>query len=159
VLSQQTEYPRKPTTQIDVRLEKSESFSVFVRIPEWAGPKTSILVNGKKGEGTPHPGQFARIHRTWKKGDRIEVEFDMPTRLEAVDPQHPKVMAAVHGPLALFAVGEVPAKVRAAELASAVQVSPGSTDWQAKTNSGVITMRPFSAIRDEHYRLYLDVEV
>jgi uncharacterized protein len=158
ILTQQTEYPHRPTTQIEVSPEKAESFSVFVRIPKWAGAKTSIAVNGKKGQGTPYPGQFARIHRTWKKGDRIEVEFDMPTRLEAVDPQHPKLMAAVHGPLALFAVGDVPATIRAAELASVAQVTPGSTDWQASTDSGVIAMRPFTAIHDEHYRLYLNVE-
>jgi hypothetical protein len=158
VLTQQTEYPLRPTTQIEVNPDKSESFSVFIRVPAWAGAKTSIAVNGKKGEGTPYPGQFARIHRAWKKGDRIEVEFDMPTRLEAVDPQHPKLMAAVHGPLALFAVGDVPAKVQAKELSSVAQTTAGSTDWQAKTSSGVITMRPFTAIEDEHYRLYLEVD-
>ena len=80
-------------------------------------------MNGKKAEGTPYPGQFARIHRTWKKSDRIEVEFDMPTRLEAVDPQHPETMAVVHGPLALFAVGDIPTTVRPSELASVAQVS------------------------------------
>jgi uncharacterized protein len=82
----------------------------------------------------------------------------MPTRLEAVDPLHQKLMAAVHGPLALFAVGQIPATVRAEEFASVAQVSPGSMDWQAKTSSGVIRMRPFTAIQDEHYRLYLNVE-
>jgi uncharacterized protein len=158
VLTQQTEYPHHPTTQIEVSPDKSGSFSIFVRVPEWAGPKTSISVNGKKGEGTPYPGQFARIHRTWKKGDRIEVEFDMPTRLEAVDPLHPKLMAAVHGPLTLFAVGEIPGTIRPDELSSVAQVSSGSTEWQAKTSSGIITMRPFIAIRDEHYRLYLNVQ-
>ena len=117
-----------------------------------------MAVNGRRGEGTPYPGQFARIHRTWRKGDRIEIEFDMPTRLEAVDPQHPKLMAAVHGPLALFAVGDLPAKVRPEELASVAQVSAGSTDWEAKTSTGTMVMRPFAAIHDEHYRLYLDVE-
>ncbi|MBS1801884.1 MAG: glycoside hydrolase family 127 protein [Acidobacteria bacterium] len=157
-LTQQTEYPHRPSTQIEVSPDRSESFSVFLRIPQWAGPKTSINVNGKKVEGPSAPGQFARIHRTWKKGDRIEVEFDMPTRLEAVDPQHPNLMAAVHGPLALFAVGEVPAKVQAKELASVAQTAAGSTEWQAKTSSGVISMRPFTAIKDEHYRLYMDVE-
>ena len=158
VLNQQTGYPHQPTTQIEVSPDKSESFSIFVRIPEWAGPKTSVTVNARRTQGAPYPGQFARIHRTWKKGDRIEIEFDMPTRLEAVDPQHPKLMAAVHGPLALFAVGEIPATVRAQELASVTQVSPGSTDWQAKASAGVISMRPFMAIQDEQYRLYLDVE-
>jgi uncharacterized protein len=156
-LTQKTEYPFRPTTQIEVEPDNSATFAVFVRIPEWAGPKTFIAVNGKRAETTPYPGQFARIHRTWKKGDRIEVEFEMPTRLEAVDPQHPKVMAAVYGPLALFAVGEVPATVRAEELGSVARVAGSSTDWQAKTASGVIKMRPFTAIRDEHYRLYFNI--
>ncbi len=82
----------------------------------------------------------------------------MPITLQAVDPQHPKLVAVVRGPLALFAVGEVPATVRPEELASVAQVSDGSTNWQAKTATGNIAMRPFIAINDEHYRLYLNVE-
>jgi hypothetical protein len=82
----------------------------------------------------------------------------MPTTLEAVDPQHPKLVAAVHGPLALFAVDRIPATVRPQELAAVTQVDPGSTEWQMKTAAGVISMRPFTAINDEHYRLYLNVE-
>jgi DUF1680 family protein len=158
VLTQRTEYPHRPTTQIEVATDKSATFAIFVRIPAWAGPKTAIAVNGKHASTSLPPGQFARIFRTWKKGDRIEVEFDMPTTLEAVDPQHPKRMAAVHGPLALFAVGEIPATVRPQELAAVAQAAPGSTDWQAKTTTGVVTMRPFTAIGDEHYRLYLNME-
>jgi uncharacterized protein len=131
---------------------------VFVRIPEWAGSKTTIAVNGKRAATSTTPGQFARIHRTWRKGDRIEVEFDMSTRLQSVDPQHPKLVAAVHGPLALFAVGKIPATVRPEELASVAQVATGSTTWQAKTATGNIEMRPFTAIDDEHYRLYQNIE-
>jgi len=67
-------------------------------------------------------------------------------------------MAGVHGPLALFAVGQVPAKVRPSELSSVAQISSGSTEWQTKTASGVINLRPFTAIQDEHYRLYMEVE-
>ncbi|HXS76633.1 MAG TPA: beta-L-arabinofuranosidase domain-containing protein [Terracidiphilus sp.] len=158
VLTQRTEYPLRSATQIEVDPEKSESFSIFIRIPEWAGPKTSVSVNGGRAESGPHRGQFARIHRRWSKGDRIEVEFDMQTRLEAVDAQHPQLMAGVHGPLALFAVGQVPAKVRPSELSSVAQISSGSTEWQTKTASGVINLRPFTAIQDEHYRLYMEVE-
>ncbi len=157
-LVQRTDYPHRPTTQIEIATDTSSAFAVFVRIPEWAGPKTTIAVNGKRAASSPTPGQFARIQRTWKKGDRVEVEFDMPTTLQAVDPEHPKLVAAVHGPLALFAVGEIPATVRNEELASVVQVTDGSTNWQAKTVTGNVAMRPFTAINDEHYRLYLNVE-
>jgi hypothetical protein len=80
----------------------------------------------------------------------------MPTVLEAVDPQHPNLMAAVHGPLALFAVGETPA-MRKQDLLAVSQVSRGSTDWQANTDADKLTMRPFTAIQDQHYRLYLNV--
>jgi hypothetical protein len=127
-------------------------FPVYLRIPAWAGAKTAIAINGKRMEASPAPGQFARIDRTWKNGDRIEVEFDMPTVLEAVDAQHPDLMAAVHGPLALFAIGQIPPSVSRAELMSVAQTSPGSSDW--KSASGALTMRPFTAIDDQHYRLY-----
>jgi hypothetical protein len=115
-------------------------------------------VNGKRVSDSIEPGKFARLNRTWKNGDRIEIEFDMPTILEAVDPQHPNSVAVVHGPLALFTVSAVPPKLRKQDLLAITQAAAGSTGWQVKTGSGPITFRPFTAIQDEHYRLYLNVE-
>ena len=157
VLIQKSEYPHNSTTEIEVETEKPAKFPVYVRIPAWAGPKTSIAVSGARTPVVLMRGQFAHIERTWIKGDRIEIEFDMPTELESVDPQHPNLMAVVHGPLALFALGQLSASVSKSELLGIRQVARGSTDWQAKTEGGPLTMRPFAAIQDEHYRLYLDV--
>lgn len=114
-------------------------------------------MNGKRVTSGPEPGKFALLRRTWKNGDRVEVEFDMPMVLEAVDPQHPDLLAPVHGPLALFSVGDVPASLTKQQLRVATQVAAGSTDWQAKSAAGTLTLRPFAAIHDEHYRLYLKV--
>lgn len=158
VLTQLTSYPFDPTSQIEITEAGPSAFPIYLRIPAWAGPKTAISVNGKRVDPAPEPGKFARVNRTWKKGDRIEIEFDMPTTLEAVDPQHPDLMAPVHGPLALFSVGDFPSSVAKRDLLAVAQVSKGATDWQAKTASGVLTLRPFTAIHDEHYRLYLKVE-
>ncbi len=157
-LTQTTNYPHTPSTALAIETDRDAAFPVYVRIPAWAAAKTRISVNGKRVEQGAEPGKFARVERTWKNGDRIEVEFDMPTVLEAVDPQHPNLMAAVHGPLALFAVGEIPPSVRRQDLLGATQAAAGSTDWQVKTTAGSVTLRPFAAIGDEHYRLYLDVE-
>ena len=157
-LTQLTNYPHHPTTQIEITTDKPSAFPIFLRIPAWAGPKTSIAVNGKRIAASPDPGKFARIARTWKKGDRIEIEFDMPTTLEAVDPQHPNLLAPVHGPLALFSVGEIPATLRRQDLLAATQVASGSTDWQSITAAGKLNLRPFTVINDEHYRLYLDLK-
>jgi hypothetical protein len=157
-LTQQTSYPHQPTTQISMAIQKPTAFPVFLRIPAWAGPKTRVAVNGKRVLSSPEPGRFARLDRTWKNGDRIEIEFEMPTVLEAVDPQHADLLAPVHGPLALFSVGSIPEKIGKPELLAVSQVSAGSADWQVKTAAGNLTLRPFTSIQDEHYRLYLKVE-
>jgi hypothetical protein len=157
-LTQQTSYPHHPTTQITLSTNKDNAFPIYLRIPAWAGPRTRISVNGKPTEASPTPGQFVALNRTWKNGDHIEVEFDMPTVLEAVDQQHPDLMAPVHGPLALFTVGAIPERINRQELLAATQIASGSTDWQAKTAAGNVTLRPFTAIQDEHYRLYLKVD-
>ena len=158
VLTQRTTYPHNPSTQIAVTTDKTSAFRISLRIPAWSGPKTTIAVNGVRLASSPEPGKFAEIDRAWKTGDHIEVEFDMPTVLEPVDPQHPNLLAPVHGPLALFAVGDVPKNLRPQDLQSASQVATGSTDWQSKTDAGTITLRPFTAIKDEHYRLYHDLQ-
>ena len=157
-LTQQTNYPHHPTTEITISARKPTPFPIYLRIPAWAGPKTTIAINGKHVMSSPAPGQFARLDRAWDMGDHIEVEFDMPTVLEPVDPQHPNLMAVVHGPLALFAVGAIPEKIGSKELLAATQIAAGSTDWQAKSTAGTLTLRPFTAIDNEHYRLYLDVK-
>ena len=153
-LVQHTNYPHHPTSQIEVSASNTSAFAICLRIPAWAGPKTSIAVNGKRVAANAAPGKFARVDRIWKNGDRIEIEFDMPTVLEAVDAEHPNLMAVMHGPLALFAVGEIPAAVSKKDLLGAEQVGAGSKDWRR----GALTLRPFAAIGDEHYRLYMKVE-
>ena len=115
-LVQHTDYPHRPSTKSKLPPTSPPHLRYSCASLNGQDPKTH------RGEWQayskqPHPGQFARIQRTWKKGDRIEIEFDMPTTLEAVDPQHPKLVAAVHGPLALFAVGEIPATLRPEDLA------------------------------------------
>ena len=155
-LTQMTIYPHVPSTQIVVTAEKASSFPIYLRIPSWAGPKTRVTVNGKQESIAIEPGKFASIARTWKSNDRIEIEFDMPTTLEPVDPQHPALMAAVHGPLALFAVGDIPPSVSRSDLSSVAQTAHGSSDWRTATVA--VTMRPFTAIQDERYRLYQKLE-
>ncbi|MDE3201444.1 MAG: glycoside hydrolase family 127 protein [Acidobacteriota bacterium] len=155
-IRQRTHYPHVPETEMELSLATPLSFPIYLRIPAWSGPKTRISINGKAFVDSPEPGEFARVERTWRNGDHIEIAFDMPTVLEAVDAQHPDLMAALHGPLALFAVGEVPSSVTRKDLASVQQTTSGSTDW--KSASGALMLKPFASIHDEHYRLYQKVE-
>ena len=157
-LTQRTNYPHHPTTQIEISTVTPDAFPIYLRIPAWAGPKTVLAVNGKRIAMSPEPGKFARIDRTWKNGDRIEIEFDMPTTVEAVDPQHPDLMAPVHGPLALFSVDPDSGK---GQQAGASCREPGFHRINRLADgirAGKLTLRPFASIKDEHYRLYLKVD-
>jgi len=165
-LTQNTRYPFEPTTTLTVSVHKPTEIPIYLRIPEWSAFKTRIKINGIKAvmENSttacfcPPPGEFLCLKRTWKDGDRIEIEFDMPTTLEAVDPEHPSLVAPIHGPLALFTLSQLPPHLTSKTLLSIKQAAKGSSDWQAQTDSGTLSLRPFQAIKDEPYRLYLPIE-
>jgi len=157
-LTQNTEYPHAQTTQLALSMPKPETFTMYVRIPAWAGAKTRVSVNGGRADAAIEPGKFAALQRSWKDGDRVEIEFEMPLRLEAIDNEDQNNVALVQGPLALFAVSEVPARISKSQLMAATRVSQSSDDWTARAGSGVLTFRPFAKIMDEEYRLYLRTE-
>jgi DUF1680 family protein len=156
-LTQTTHYPYAAHTDFELKTDRDVSFSIRFRIPAWAGPNTTMSVNGKKLTTELTPGRFSTITRTWKSGDRIALEFDVPLTLEPVDPQHPSVVALQHGSLSLFALTPYPGKATRAELLSAQPLSSGSTDWQTRTAAGTIHFKPFAEISDEPYRLYQEV--
>ena len=156
-LTQTTQYPFANTTQLDFTLPHPETFTVYVRIPEWAGVKSSLSVNGRRADNELASGKFLALQRTWKDGDRVEIEFEMPMRLEAVDAQNPNQVALVRGPIALFAVGGIPSRIKRNQLLAATRVA-ASEDWQVTTDEGMLTMRPFASIMNENYRLYQTVE-
>jgi hypothetical protein len=58
---------------------------------------------------------------------------------------------------ALFCIHPAPESVRKEELLVAIQIAAGSTTGQAKTAGGALTLLPFTAIDDQHYRFYLKV--
>jgi hypothetical protein len=88
-------------------------------------------------------GTFAELARTWRDGDRIELELPLTTRLEPVDAQHPDLVALLQGPLVLFPLGDVEPKITRKELLS--------HDWRG------IRFLPFTDIHDETYSTYINV--
>src|SRR5450755_4569228 len=156
-ITQHTSYPTSNRTQLQFDMARPENFTVYLRIPAWTDAGTRISVNGKRVEGDVAPGKFFPVSRTWKNGDRVEFEIGMPLRLQAVDAQNPNTVALVRGPIALFGVGDLPAKFTRAQLLAAAAASQSSGDWLVQGDAGKMTFRPFAAIGDETYRLYQNV--
>jgi DUF1680 family protein len=154
-MTQKTEYPKANTMQLEFAMMGNlEAFALNVRIPAWAGAKTIVSVNGKRVDGEIAPGKFLAVQRTWKHGDRVEIEIETPLRLEAIEPESPNIVALMRGPLAMFAIGENPAQPTREQLMAASASGQSSDDWVVNTSSGPVTLRSFAAIKDEPYRLY-----
>src|SRR5579864_5722980 len=158
-LQQETKYPFDNKIQIQVSASTPKEYTLYVRIPAWATPNPVLMVNGKRVSTEVQPGTFASIHNTWKDGDRVEFELPMPLRLEAVDANHPDIVALVQGPLVLMAVAESQPTLERNALLQAKAVSNASGDWLASAADGrSITMRPFMMIDKERYSTYVQLK-
>ena len=152
-LTQSSEYPLSTAIQFEVKVPKASEFAIHLRIPAWTDG-ASVSVNGKRVESVI-AGKFATIRRTWKSGDRIEMDFPMKLRLEPIDEQHPEIVALLCGPLVLFAITNAPPNVTARQLLAAKRTS--NSEWQIETAGGPVRMLPFTVIEDEPYSTYLTV--
>jgi hypothetical protein len=105
------------------------------------------------------PGQFAAVRRTWKTGDRVELELPLRMRLEPIDPQHADTVALVRGPLVLMTVKDEQAaalpRVTRDQLLAARRVSERA--WQVSAVGGPVAMMPFTWLGSRPYTTYVKV--
>src|SRR5574344_1002955 len=101
VLKQTTNYPWNGDIKIGVENTSAQDFCMMIRIPCWVRGQVlpsnlysfsdkknlhySIKVNGKAVEATEEKGYFT-IQRSWKKGDSVEIHFDMEARTVKAHP-------------------------------------------------------------------------
>jgi hypothetical protein len=138
---QETNYPTGNGITLTLTSPPSHDFTVYLRVPAWAGKGTTVFVNGHRVRAEVAPGFFP-IRRTWRTGDRIELELDQTVRYEPVDAQHPNQVALLRGPQVMFALTETQPKLTRRQLTSA------PTGLQ---------LRPFGEIGDEVYQTYWEV--
>ena len=97
---QTTDFPYEQGTTLSVR--GSGAFDLLLRVPSWARRGFTVTVNGKAVTGTPTPGTYFRVSRTWRSGDTVRVSMPFTTRTEsALDDG--SLQTILHGPLVLAA--------------------------------------------------------
>ncbi len=153
-LAQNGDYPVEGKIAMHLRASRSSRFALRLRIPAWSRPAEPLIrINGEPVPAPIDKG-FVSLQRVWKDGDRIDLEIDLPLRLEAIDANHPDIVALVRGPLVLFAMTEAPPALTKQQLLAVARV-PKETQWRS-TGSSQILFRPFYEINDEPYRTYVD---
>jgi len=155
-LKQETKYPFDNKIQIQVSASQPKEFTLRVRIPSWAAADPVLSVNGNRVSDAVQPGTFASIRRSWKDGDRVELELSMPVRLETVDANHPNLVALLQGPLVLLAVADAQPSFERNALLQAKPTHNSTGDFIATAAEGsAVTMRPFMNIDKENYSTYV----
>jgi hypothetical protein len=99
-LVQNTRYPWEGIVNIVVEPQAAEEFTVRLRIPGWCEGAT-VAVNGEQVRATPRDG-FVSLRRAWKAGDTITLDFPMPVRQVASDPnveENAGRLAVMRGPV------------------------------------------------------------
>jgi hypothetical protein len=87
------DYPVSDQVEIRVAPARTEEFTLTLRIPAWS-ERTELKVNGKPLSVTPG---YAKVRRTWRKGDRVAMTFDLRARTVEMNGQ----VALLRGPVVL----------------------------------------------------------
>lgn len=151
-INQTTTYPLSNNSTLEISATQRTQFTILLRIPAWAGAATQIKINGIALAGEIKAGEFFELSRIWAQGDRIEIMFDLPIRLEPLNAAHPEMVAVLTGPLALFPIDAAKINFTREQLMGAKQQSTSA--WVVNTTKGDIYLKPFMSIKDEQYRLY-----
>ncbi len=136
-LKQTTNYPWDGKISLTVQPEKAAGATLKFRIPSWARNEPmpgnlyqyrqattavpTILVNGKAVKADSKDGYFT-VKRTWKKGDKVELNFPMTVQMVVADERLKDDIGKValeRGPL-VYAIEEVDNKSHFDE----IKVSP-----------------------------------
>lgn len=97
-ISQETKYPAEGEVVFTLAPEAEARFTLAVRIPRWAAG-ARLTMEGKAIAAEPvKPGEFARINRLWKPGDKIRLELPMEFRLVKGRQRQAGRVAIVRGP-------------------------------------------------------------
>ncbi len=100
VARQETNYPEGASSTLSLMMERPVRFALALRVPGWSSG-LSVEINAARVELRAAPGEWARIEREWKPGDRVTVTIPMTLRTLPVDPQHPNRVAVLWGPVVL----------------------------------------------------------
>jgi len=74
--------PASGRTELTFESAPATPLALQIRCPGWAAGPVTFELNGQPLAVSGSPGSFARIERTWKAGDKLEVSIPMNLRTE-----------------------------------------------------------------------------
>lgn len=171
-VTQNTSYPEQQGSTIEFFCENPVDLTLQIRYPYWAENGIEIIVNGVHKRIKQAPGSFVPVNRTWKTGDKIEINIPFSLRLESM-PDDSNRVAVMYGPLVM--AGDLgPLKDSSSKDVMYVPVlmteNRDPSIWMKPVNGMLNTfttentgrprdleMRPFYKIYNRRYSIYWDI--
>jgi hypothetical protein len=91
---EETDYPFRGQIRFTLEMERPTEFALQLRIPAWA-TRASVQVGSEAAQGAT-AGDFHRIARVWKPGDRVTLDLPLDVRLERC---YNAAVSVLRGPL------------------------------------------------------------
>jgi hypothetical protein len=166
----ETRYPESDTVGLTFKTQNPVELSLRLRYPAWATQGFNLKVNGQPKTVAGKPGSFVELRRTWKNGDRVELQIPMSLRFEAM-PDNPQRVALFYGPTLL--AGELGGDDQTANgpflVPALITKSRPLTQWIKPTADGPVTFKtegvgrprdvtlyPFFRMHNRRYAVYWD---
>lgn len=97
----ETRFPEDGKASLAFAPKEPRKLEIAIRCPGWLAPGAmKLAVNGAPEKVEATPGSYAVVERTWKTGDRIEVDWPVSIRTEML-PGSKEWVAVLWGPVAL----------------------------------------------------------
>ena len=148
-VQQATTFPETATSRLTVT--RSGTIDLRIRIPSWT-TGAQVRVNGTL-TGSPTPGTYLAINRSWASGDTVDISLPMALAVEPT-PDHPAVRAVKHGPIVL--AGQFgTTNLNALPALDPATLRPATAPLEY--TAGSVLLRPFYKTHGQRYSVYWNV--
>jgi DUF1680 family protein len=156
-IEQTTNFPNEDNTRLTI--QGNGKFDLNIRVPGWATKGFFVKINGKEQKLTATPGSYLKISRTWKSGDRVDIQMPFGFHLDPVMDQQ-NIASLFYGPI-LLAAQEPEARkdwrkiiLDAADISKSIKGDPSTLTF---TIDGVV-FKPFYESYGR-YSVYQDISL
>jgi len=167
IITQKTHFPEGKEIELLIEPEKTKSFALKLRKPDWA-EKFTLEINGKSIDIKADKDGFLVINRLWKKGDNVKFSPSKTIHAEII-PDNPQRIAILYGPIVL--AGDLGNTMPDPAFGTPVLLTDNKNvrDWIIPVNEpemhfkiqGVgkpndVALKPFYKTNDLYYSVYWD---
>ncbi len=102
-VQQENNFPDEAKTTLTIYPARKTAFTLQLRYPDWVkAGELKVRVNGKEHVAQKNAHGYISLNRTWKKGDKVEVEMPMHIHAEQL-PDQSNYYSFLYGPIVLAA--------------------------------------------------------